>query len=176
MKYPRTCHLVLRIALILLAILGGCRTSLPKDKLESRFNLEDPCLQKQRCVVVYLTPWCPHCRTLKPVVVELHRIIQEQVPLVGFKVVVGKDSQKSLKDFAAAFGSSIDVHFDPSGAFFRNAGGSGVPAWFVWDDQGVLVKSMAGRPRISASPHDVLGFMRTVLQLDDLMQGAPRSQ
>ncbi len=170
MNHPRNLYLVFCIFLVLLGSLGGCRRTLPKDELASRFNREDPCLQKKRCVVVYMTPWCPHCGTLKPVVVTLHKLIQEHAPLVGFKVVVGKDSEQALKHFASPLGSEIDVHYDPSGSFFRNAGGSGVPAWFIWDDQGVLVKALAGRPRIGSSSHEILGFMRTTLQLDELMQ------
>ncbi|HSA24218.1 MAG TPA: hypothetical protein P5076_22345, partial [Myxococcota bacterium] len=71
----------------------------------------DPCLGKPRCLVVYLAPWCPSCKSAA-------RVVREAIAgyagsrEVGVQAVVGQDERGALEEMAAGIGPSTFLDLD----------------------------------------------------------------
>ena len=91
-----------------------------------------------KCLRVYLTPWCPHCRDAAPYVVKLRDMLARKgIPTA---VIVGQDQPDTLTTYARFFGP--DTVLDRDQAVRVN----GVPHFWVIDRRGRLVKDIAGFP------------------------------
>lgn len=112
----------------------------------------DPCARTERCLAVYLSPWCPQCQKSQGLVDEMRSRTARSGGRVGFKVIVGRDQPDALEQYARQIGGTI--FFDDDGKFWRQVGG-GVPAWVAWDDQGRVLATLNGRP--VGAPDHVLG-------------------
>lgn len=104
----------------------------------------DPCARVERCVAVYLAPWCPQCRKSGELVQALRARAAATGGRLGVQVIVGRDEPPALERYARELGGPVS--FDDDGGFFRQLGASGVPIWVSWDADGRILERMAGRP------------------------------
>ena len=129
-------------ALAVIAWRGGVfAAEIDDSMLEASFA--DPCAAAERCVAVYLTPWCPQCQRSIPLVHELRARAARSGGRVGVKVVVGQDQPKKLEKYARKVGG--EIYFDGDGSFYSQIGG-GVPAWVTWDRSGRVHETLNGAP------------------------------
>jgi hypothetical protein len=90
----------------------------------------------EKCLVVVLSPWCPHCHNAAANIKALRGYIKEQGDAT--KIVVGKDSPAAVRQFAEEFGD--DTLLDPEGAVPAN----GVPHFYAIYDGGGIIKEQGG--------------------------------
>jgi thiol-disulfide isomerase/thioredoxin len=109
---------------------------------ETHASATHPCLMKSRCVVVYLAPWCPYCNRSIGTIQELRAQWKDRD--VGILPVIGRDTVAEIQAMAARVGEGSYVDLDAS--FFKKTGVQGVPAWFLINDQGKLLKTFLGAP------------------------------
>jgi hypothetical protein len=121
----------------------------------------DECAGKERCLVVYLAPWCPQCRKSGPLVNEF-RMRAFRSRSTGFKVVLGQDEPGKLVKYASKVGGA--VHYDDDGYFYDDIGASGVPAWISLDAEGHVLEKVYGRP-MGAEPYVLADRMLEELDL-----------
>jgi alkanesulfonate monooxygenase SsuD/methylene tetrahydromethanopterin reductase-like flavin-dependent oxidoreductase (luciferase family) len=125
----------------------------------------DECAQAERCLAVYLAPWCPECRRSGELVNEL-RARAALSPSVGFKVIVGRDDEDALAKYASRVGGA--VYYDYDGDFWSQLGADGVPAWVTWDAEGRVLEKIYGRP-VGAPAHVLVNQMSEELDLEGLL-------
>jgi len=147
--------LVVAIVVGLVAWRGGLLADEIDDSV-LRAGGPDPCALAERCLAVYLSPWCPQCNASHDLVDELRRRAAESRGRVGVKVIVGRDSESALEEYAHEIGGT--VFFDDDGRFWSQVGG-GVPAWVTWDRDGRILETLHGRP-VGGSTH-ALGQLMT---------------
>lgn len=96
-----------------------------------------------KCLTVYVAPWCPHCRAAGPLV----KAVREDLAKKGVttRIIVGMDAPQAVESYADDFGP--DTLLD-SGTEFKLA--SGVPSIFVSDAHGGILHKSAGLPEIAA--------------------------
>jgi len=126
----------------------------------------DPCALVERCIAVYLAPWCPQCRKSGPLVEALRARAAGTRGRLGIKVIVGRDEPDALEKYARKIGGP--VYFDDDGDFFRQLGAGGVPIWVSWDAQGKILERMAGRP-YGAEPDLLVHHLGQKLGVDDFL-------
>jgi thiol-disulfide isomerase/thioredoxin len=96
----------------------------------------------QRCVDVYVAPWCPHCKNVTPGILKLKEYLKSVgVPM---RVTVGMDSEGPVLEYASTFGK--DTMLDPGG---KAKPATGVPNFCVYEDGGKVVKRLAGESDMS---------------------------
>lgn len=104
--------------------------------------MQDSCEGTERCLAVYLAPWCPACKSAGPLVAKLRTLAQEQ-PDVGMMVIVGREEDEAkLESYAESIGGEVFLDYDQE--FHRQMGDSGVPHWYVWDQNRKILASHAG--------------------------------
>jgi thiol-disulfide isomerase/thioredoxin len=94
----------------------------------------------ERCLTVYLAPWCPSCRRAEPMVAQLREVLTREGRPVT--VVMGMDEPAALEAHARDLG--YPVLLDVDGRVERDAGIRGVPYFIVTDRQGRIVSRQAG--------------------------------
>ena len=99
-------------------------------KAKSGAPVTDYCLLKQRCLVVYLAPWCPACKASIGLIRATQRFAENN-PNLGVQLIVGMDSDYKLQNFASELGSSTFV--DSSSRIQNSVSVGVVPSWFVLD-------------------------------------------
>lgn len=102
--------------------------------------VQDECDGKDRCLVVYLAPWCGACRGSKGFLQALDAFFSQQGSY-GLKVVVGRDSRDSIDEFARSIPLNVYLDYERR---WSQAFGSSVPAWVWLDGEGRLLKRDAG--------------------------------
>lgn len=90
-----------------------------------------------KCLTVIVAPWCPHCRTVTGVLAAMRDWLPKHG--VDMRIVVGDDSEESVRDYAKSFGPATLV--DPS-SIFKIAGG--VPAFLVSTNGGAVIRKENG--------------------------------
>ncbi len=104
------------------------------------------CPEKQ-CLTVYVVPWCPACKSLKPTIISLTEELQSEG--IDVKVIVGKDTLKTTKKYASSY--PFPVLLDPKGNFYNKAKQRGVPFFLVSNKKGNITnKIVGGYPNVSA--------------------------
>ncbi len=88
----------------------------------------------ETCVIVYVAPWCPTCRKLKPMIQALRNELMAEG--IQVDVVVGNDSRSQILQYAQDF--SFPVFTDVSGAFYREQDMEAVPYFVVTDQLGEI--------------------------------------
>ncbi len=101
----------------------------------------DPCEAKRRCLVAYVTPWCPACHGSVGFINQVATRVSSRDD-VGFKVIVGGDSAQRCSQFARKFSGA--TFLDPDSHYQRAAGFSGVPHWLVLDEKRKIVSEFSG--------------------------------
>ena len=106
--------------------------------ISRKFEREgDPCYGKEKCIVVYVAPWCPACEASADTIREMSRRWNgsNRDSNRGIKVMVGADSVAKCRQKAAAFGTFAMV--DENGDFARQHSVNSYPSWIVFDRNGV---------------------------------------
>lgn len=156
--------LVLAVVIGLFAWRGGFFSG-PIDESMLVGSGPDECARAEKCLAVYLSPWCPQCRKSGELVNEL-RARAAISPDLGFKVIVGRDDEDALIKYASRLGGA--VYFDYDGDFYHQLGADGVPAWVSYDSEGKVLEKMYGRP-MGAPAHVLVDHMSEELDLADVL-------
>ena len=96
------------------------------------------CEGRERCVSVYMAPWCPYCKTAVPTVQSLLKKTRHGGK-TGVRVIVGMghnpgDSEKMAKGIASG-----GVILDDSTELAQKLNVRGVPAFQVLDKEGTVL-------------------------------------
>lgn len=107
--------------------------------IDQQVSVGGPC-EQEKCLVVYVAPWCPSCKSLTPMINDLVSDLQRD----GIKatVVIGKDSMKNVLDYSKRY--KVPILADASGGFFSEMGAKGVPYFAVSNKHGKRVSEMSG--------------------------------
>ncbi len=92
------------------------------------------------CLTIYVAPWCPACKKLKPTIISLTNELQLEG--INVKVIVGKDELKTTKEYADKY--PFPVLLDPDGKFFNKTSQRGVPFFLVSNRKGEITNEMSG--------------------------------
>lgn len=98
----------------------------------------------EKCLTVYVAPWCGYCRASTPAVIALREHLRARD--ITTRVVVGLDQEARLRDYAAAFGPETVI--DAAGAVSLQGG---VPHFYISDRSGRLLRETAGLPQEAIS-------------------------
>lgn len=109
-------------------------------------NLNNPCLGKKICVAAYVAPWCPSCRASEGVVKKVQERISGSSN-AGMIIFVGLDRPDKLKEMARNFNGYTLL--DTKGLLPQDFGSFPVPQWFVWDQEGNILRRFSGAPSSS---------------------------
>ena len=142
MNHRRARKAALFLGLILAAVPGAFAKSFQGLKAPT---LASPAPQPldacptAKCLIVYLAPWCPHCRNATPMILALREYLKTRG--VTTRVIIGLDKDGPVRAYAATFGP--DTFLDPQG---RVSPAGGVPAFLVTDPTGKVVGQRSGAP------------------------------
>jgi len=90
----------------------------------------------EKCLTVYVTPWCPYCRAASGAIKALRDHLKDDgVPV---RVIVGKDDEEKVRSYAAEFGP--DTLLDPDAKMTAR----GVPHFYVSSDGGAVIAEQSG--------------------------------
>lgn len=96
----------------------------------------DPCLKKERCIIVYLAPWCPSCTASQPFLIRAKEKIAYNKK-VGIKFIIGMDEEPSLLKMASSFGNQ--AYLDSKSEFSQAVGIRGVPSLLITNINGKII-------------------------------------
>jgi thiol-disulfide isomerase/thioredoxin len=96
------------------------------------------CEGRERCVSIYMAPWCPHCKTALPTVQNLLKLSQ-QGGKNGVRVVVGMGRNPGDSEAMAKNIASHGVLIDDTTEIAEKLNVRGVPAFQVLDKEGKLL-------------------------------------
>ncbi len=94
----------------------------------------------KKCLTVYVAPWCPACKKLKPTIISLKDQLESEGMEV--KIIVGQDSLVATKKYASTY--PFPTLLDAEGDFFDKTKKTGVPFFLVSDNKGKIVNSLTG--------------------------------
>jgi hypothetical protein len=94
----------------------------------------------EKCLTVYVAPWCGYCRASTGAVKALKEYLRERN--VSTRIVVGLDKEANLRDYAREFGP--ETVLDAGGAV---AVQGGVPHFYISDRSGRVLRELAGVPQ-----------------------------
>ncbi|CAH0533377.1 hypothetical protein VST7929_01243 [Vibrio stylophorae] len=114
--------------------------------LQTQLNDDDAGLvsvgdcEAEKCVMVYLAPWCGTCRAASPMIVQMKaQLEQEGIPM---QVVIGNANGSQVQQYAAQF--PFNVALDPMGAYSHQLENKGVPYFVVFNKKGKRVSDYGG--------------------------------
>jgi thiol-disulfide isomerase/thioredoxin len=107
--------------------------------LKPSVDVGGPC-QQDKCLIVYVAPWCPSCKSLTPMINDLFGDLTAEG--ISTSIVIGKDSMTKVLAYSREYTSSILV--DASGDYFRKIGAEGVPYFAVTNRAGKRINTMSG--------------------------------
>lgn len=107
---------------------------------------------KERCLLVYLAPWCPQCRRAHSVILEAAEHLRAQG--IETTVVIGLDDRAEIEAYARDF--PFPVYLDPDRKFYEQLDTRGVPYFALWQRDRRIAEDIAGRPE---SLRDLLHFL-----------------
>ena len=79
------------------------------------------------CLIVYLAPWCPACKEIRPTAVELAEELAGENVDVAF--VIGSDSSENCEAYAE--GLPGEIHLDPDSSFTKKVNVRSFPTFIV---------------------------------------------
>jgi thiol-disulfide isomerase/thioredoxin len=94
----------------------------------------------KKCLTVYVAPWCPACKALKPTIISMRDELEAEG--VEVKVIVGNDSLKATKKYASTY--PFPTLLDPDSAFYKKAKKRGVPFFMVSNSKGKVTDDLTG--------------------------------
>lgn len=74
--------------------------SVQVDIFEAAGSYEGSCADKSKCMVLYLAPWCPHCRDSIPAIKSLVKEVARYD--AGILVIVGSDKPEKIRQTATS--------------------------------------------------------------------------
>jgi thiol-disulfide isomerase/thioredoxin len=108
---------------------------------DSGAQVADPCSGKQRCLVVYLAPWCPACKSVTPQLLQV-RDHWKGSATRGIKFIVGADSDEKNRELALSIGDGAYV--DQGDAYRRAMKVSHFPTLWVVDENSKVITADRG--------------------------------
>ncbi|MBP9838947.1 MAG: redoxin family protein [Proteobacteria bacterium] len=110
---------------------------LPEVKLKALNSYaSDPCINKERCVIAYLAPWCPSCVASQGFLVKAKNKLLKNNKL-GMKIIIGMADEASSMKMASGFDNQ--VFLDTQSEFSRAVGITSVPTVLIIDDKQTIV-------------------------------------
>ena len=97
----------------------------------------DPCEGKEYCLTVYLTPWCPACKSSVTFINELREYFSDNNQF-ALQVIVGADGEANLEQMAKQIGKL--VYIDADAKFRRATGVHAYPTWLLTDKNRKIIK------------------------------------
>ncbi|MCP4325788.1 MAG: redoxin family protein [Alteromonadales bacterium] len=94
----------------------------------------------EKCLIVYVAPWCPTCNQITPTIISLVDEIEKEG--ISVKVIVGKDNPKRVDAYAKKF--PFPVLTDANGSYFKEAKLVGVPYFAVTNSNGEVLNDYFG--------------------------------
>lgn len=96
--------------------------------------------ETEKCLTVYVAPWCPACRRATGMINELVASLES----AGYQcqVIVGSDNLESLKAYAGEFNKPVLLDGDRE--FFNQVNVRAVPFFVVSDWRGNVLKELRG--------------------------------
>ena len=121
--------------------------------MQRKASIDDhPCINRSRCLVLYLSPWCPSCKNTKQFVPYVRQAIAQSNE-TGFVVVVGKAWGNFNGGYEMARDIGGQVYIDADSHYWQEVRRevNAVPAWLVIDGDGSVSETDTGSP----GRHDV---------------------
>ena len=115
----------------------------------------DACKGKQRCVAIYMAPWCSACRASIPLVNRMQEKLGGK-DKVGMKVIIGRDKKDKIIDYGKSVGG--EVYYDFADKFGSQHGIKSVPTWVLFDGQQRTLMKFSGSPS-GASAETLADYM-----------------
>jgi len=94
----------------------------------------------EKCLIVYIAPWCPTCRRITPTIIALVSEMEKEG--ITVTLVVGKDKPKNIIAYANKF--PFPVLTDANGSYFSKAELIGVPYFAVTNRKGEVLNDYFG--------------------------------
>jgi len=110
---------------------------------DKKFSLQSCATEK--CLTVYLSPWCGVCRASTDLIKALRPWLAERG--VASRVVIGRDRPDAVEEYAKVFGP--DTLIDAAGVVPLRGG---VPQFLISDGAGNILKAQPGVLRIVRPP------------------------
>jgi len=108
----------------------------------------------ERCLTVYVAPWCPSCNKLTPVIDQMAQDLREEG--ISVAVIVGNDNLGDVKAYARKY--SVPVYEDANGSFYQSVGVKAVPYFAVTNRKGKIINTMLGGYSSVARMREKLGI------------------
>lgn len=125
-----------------------------QDEYSSLSNMAGGRCSSEKCLTIYVAPWCPACKKLNPMILSLREeLLAENIDVT---IIVGQDSIKKTKDYADKY--KFPVLLDPKGKFFTKADQRGVPFFIASNLKGEITAKISGG-------HSSVAVMRKELEL-----------
>lgn len=140
--------IVIGIALVILGWFLNLPEDMPQAKLdryekteliEERVQVGGPCAG-DKCLVVYVAPWCPACSALTPMINDLVKDLNREG--VKATVIIGKDSMSKVIDYSKKYDTSVLE--DANGSYYNQIGVRGVPYFVVINRSGKRISEKSG--------------------------------
>jgi len=101
----------------------------------------DPCVTKKKCLIVYVTPWCPACNSSEALIKRIRDDFKNS-PEYGMMIVIGVASQPELAGKALDLGEN--TFLDTENKFRKAAKIYAYPTWMVVDQNYNILSRMTG--------------------------------
>ena len=108
----------------------------------------------EKCLTIYLAPWCPSCRSAHSMILELVEDLEKSN--ITTNLVLGMDSPEKLSEYAQTF--PFPVLLDTDRTYFEQLDGKGVPLFIVSNSNGKIIEKISGA-------HQSASIMRRGLSL-----------
>ncbi len=140
-KWTRLLPLAGVVALVVWLLLPARFPSVVLPLSKHSPSAVDECLGRDACIVLFLAPWCPHCRDAIGVIRAIREKTRSSTRL-GLRVVVGSDTEANLEQMAQEIGGV--VFLDTERKLQKKLNLRGVPHWYLVSAGGTVRAEMAG--------------------------------
>lgn len=129
------------------------------------FDANDPCIAKERCVIVFLSPNSPDSQRAVPLMNILLSQTQNN-PKVAAQIIIGGDKSLVLDEFAASLkGATFQ---DTQDDFQKAVAMKSIPSWWVIDTKRHVLARGSSLPSTSISANAAFSeFVHAYLKMDD---------
>lgn len=133
---------------------GPRKASLPDVKLPTlagEISASLAACPTDKCLTIYVAPWCGYCRMATPMILELRKYLKKKD--ISTRVIIGLDRPEPVAEYAQLFGPGTLM--DINGSFPISGG---VPHFFVSDGSGRILKEVAGYPQGLAGAEELAAY------------------
>jgi len=117
--------------------------------MQRKVSLHDhPCINRSRCLVLYLSPWCPSCKNTRKFVPFVQQAISSNDD-TGFIVVVGSAWGNFKGGYNMARDIGGQIYIDEESNYWQEIRSevNAIPAWLVFESDGDVSETETGSPR-----------------------------